>query len=86
MCSSAYHTINICFFDVKIDVQSVHYIQIIAFSKEIINHLDVRVSFLLVFCRVTTYLDPGAIERSILVLVWAYKDDLLEPLQASLLT
>lgn len=86
MGSSSYHAIKVGFFDVEVHVEPVHGFEVIAFSEDVVHHLDVRVTFLLVLRCVATYLNSSRVEGRVLVLERTDKDDVFEPLEAWLLT
>jgi len=59
MCSTTDHAIDIGFFDVKIYVKSVQAVQMRAFAQDVVNHLDVCASLLLILGSVATDLDTS---------------------------
>ena len=79
------HAIYVGLLNVKVNIKSVHHVQVGAFSEDIVNHLDVVISFLLVFCSVPTYLYSCRVKWCILILITAHQDDVLEPFETLLL-
>jgi len=80
------HTVQVGLFDIEVNVESVHRIQIGASAQDVVHHLDVSVTSLWILCGIAADLNTGGVERCVLVLVRGDEDDVLEPLRPLLLT
>lgn len=69
MRSPSNHTVQIGLLNIEINIQSVHDIKIVALAQDIINHLYVCVSFLLISCSIGADLDSSRVKRRVLVLI-----------------
>jgi len=57
MCGTANHTIDVRLLNVEVDIQSIHALKVVAFAKNIVNHLNICISFLLIFSCIPTDLN-----------------------------
>ena len=57
MRSPSYHAVQIRLLNVEVHIKSVHHVQVVAFAQDIVNHLDIGVSFFLVSSCVRANLD-----------------------------
>ena len=79
------HAVQVGLLDIEVNIKPVHGFQISAPPQNIVNHLNVCVSFLGVSSGVAADLHSGRVEWCVLVLVRGDEDDVLEPLWALLL-
>ena len=78
------HAVQVGLLDVEVHIQAVQHLQVICLAQDVVNHLDVGASVLRVVGCISTNLDSGRVERSVLVLVRRHQDRMLEPLRALL--
>ena len=86
MCRSTNHAIDVRFLNIKINIKSVKNVKVCTFAEKIINHLNIRTTFLLILSCIAAYLNPSRIKWSILILKGTDQNYMLEPFKTTSLT
>lgn len=78
---SSDHRVQTCLFNVEVDIETVKHLEG-DITEERVDHANVAVAASDVFGSLFADLDPSRVERSVLVLVRADQDHVLEPPEA----